>query len=248
MGSLRNGIVNPEALLFRDESWLHLSGKLATMALTQREAIQLGLLLLVVPVQYLLSGNLGPQRSQTLPHWKPVQDIWFKLQSWKVRWLQFMSWILRAVIQPQYFTSTQHHSPAVEVLQYRERAGYFATSLDVRNERPLHLRYRIGQVVKHRTLGYKGVIVGWDLQAKAPESWLQHVYGNNKALRSWPHYAVLVDEEDDTGSHLTYIVQEQLELMKNTEVQHSQMKDSFEHFDGAQYIPRKRLRILYPKD
>lgn len=39
-----------------------------------------------------------------------------------------------------------------------------------------------------------------------------------QALRSWPHYAVLVDEEDDTGSHLTYIVQEQLELMKNTEV------------------------------
>jgi hypothetical protein len=74
--------------------------------------------------------------------------------------------ILIAVIQPQYFTSTQHHSPAIEVLQYRERAGYFATSLDVRNERPLHLRYRIGQVVKHRTLGYKGVIVGWDLQAK----------------------------------------------------------------------------------
>jgi heat shock protein HspQ len=72
-----------------------------------------------------------------------------------------------AVIQLRDFTNTDDlHSPAVEVLQYRERAGYFATSLDVRNERPLHLRYRIGQVVKHRTLGYKGVIVGWDLQAK----------------------------------------------------------------------------------
>lgn len=77
----------------------------------------------------------------------------------------FFSFYL-AVIQPQYYTSTQHHSPAIEVLQYRERAGYFATSLDVRNERPLHLRYRIGQVVRHRILGYKGVIVGWDLQAK----------------------------------------------------------------------------------
>lgn len=71
-----------------------------------------------------------------------------------------------ALIQPQYYSSTEHHSPAIEVLQYRERAGYFTTSLDVRNERPLHLRYRIGQVVKHRTRGYKGVIVGWDLQAK----------------------------------------------------------------------------------
>lgn len=39
-----------------------------------------------------------------------------------------------------------------------------------------------------------------------------------QALHSWPHYAVLVDEGDDAGSHLTYVVQEQLELMKNTEV------------------------------
>lgn len=78
----------------------------------------------------------------------------------------FFSFYL-AVIQPQDFTSSHgDHSPAIEVLQYRERAGYFTTSLDVRNERPFHLRYRIGQVVRHRTLGYKGVIVGWDLEAK----------------------------------------------------------------------------------
>lgn len=74
------------------------------MALTQREAIQLGLLLLVVPVQYLLSGNLGPQRSQNLPQWKPVQDIWFKLQSWKVRWLQFVSWILRGKVSHYFYS------------------------------------------------------------------------------------------------------------------------------------------------
>lgn len=70
-------------------------------------------------------------------------------------------------MQPDDFTSTHaDESPAIEVLKYREKAGYFATSLEVRNKRPLHLRYRIGQVVRHRTLGYKGVIVGWDLQAK----------------------------------------------------------------------------------
>jgi hypothetical protein len=39
-----------------------------------------------------------------------------------------------------------------------------------------------------------------------------------QAFRSWPHYAILVDEGDDTGSQFTYVVQELLELMKNTEV------------------------------
>jgi hypothetical protein len=71
-----------------------------------------------------------------------------------------------AVIQPDFTSTHENESPAIEVLQYRQKAGYFAASVDVRNERPLHLRYRIGQVVKHRTLGYKGVVVGWDLQAK----------------------------------------------------------------------------------
>lgn len=72
-----------------------------------------------------------------------------------------------AVIQPDDFSSThKNESPAIEVLRYRQKAGYFTASLDARNERPFHLHYRIGQVVKHRTLGYKGVIVGWDLQAK----------------------------------------------------------------------------------
>lgn len=39
-----------------------------------------------------------------------------------------------------------------------------------------------------------------------------------QVLHNWPHYAVLVDERDRPGSHLTYVVQEDLELMKNTEV------------------------------
>lgn len=215
----------------------------------RREVVQLCLLLLSVPVQYLISGNIGTERLKVLPQVKHLQDVWFTLQSWNIKWLQHASWMLRVVIQPDDFTSTHaDESPAIEVLKYREKAGYFATSLEVRNKRPLHLHYRIGQVVRHRTLGYKGVIVGWDLQAKAPESWLQHQYGSSKALRSWPHYAVLVDGGDLTGSRVTYVVQKQLELMKNTEVQHYEMEEKFEYFDGAQYIPRERLRVLYPKD
>jgi hypothetical protein len=54
-----------------------------------------------------------------------------------------------------------------------------------------------------------------------------------QALRSWPHYAVLVDEGDDTGSHLTYVVQERLDLMKNTEV--SVMSYKFQDFCGRYY-------------
>ena len=39
-----------------------------------------------------------------------------------------------------------------------------------------------------------------------------------QTLRSWPHYAILIDKRDYKGSRVTYVVQEQLELLKNTEV------------------------------
>ena len=66
-----------------------------------REAIQLGLLLLCVPAQYFLSGNIGTGdgRSQALLQLvndaRHIRDSWFKLEAWKARWLQFVSWMLK---------------------------------------------------------------------------------------------------------------------------------------------------------
>lgn len=37
-----------------------------------------------------------------------------------------------------------------------------------RNPRPGHIKYRIGQVIRHKQYGYRGVIVGWDATAKVP--------------------------------------------------------------------------------
>ena len=39
-------------------------------------------------------------------------------------------------------------------------------SLEVRSLRPSELKYRVGQVITHKTWGYRGVIIGWDLEAK----------------------------------------------------------------------------------
>jgi hypothetical protein len=83
----------------------HLSSRLKTdvcyaaaVMPSRREAVQLCLLLLCVPVQYLLSRNLGTERALALPQVKHLQDVWFTLQSWNVKWLQFVSWMLRGKI------------------------------------------------------------------------------------------------------------------------------------------------------
>jgi len=39
-------------------------------------------------------------------------------------------------------------------------------SAEVRNPRPPHVKFRVGQVVRHKRFGYRGVIIGWDAVAK----------------------------------------------------------------------------------
>ncbi|KAK7868137.1 hypothetical protein R5R35_003015 [Gryllus longicercus] len=226
------------------------------MPLAHREVLQLGLLFLCVPLQYLLSGHLT-NRSQAILHvvndFRHFRDNWLHTEPWKNRFVQLVSWVLKGFVRPSnpiegVRVNGPETSLAIEVLQYRERAGFFGSSQEVRSERPKHLRFRVGQVVRHRIEGFRAVIVGWDLHAKAPESWLNLMYGESRVLRFWPHYALLIDRRDRKGSHQTYVVQEQLELMKNTEVRHPDIGKKFAYFDGAQYIPHGKLKRLYPKD
>jgi len=39
-------------------------------------------------------------------------------------------------------------------------------SADPRSPRPPHVKFRVGQVVRHKRFGYRGVIIGWDVVAK----------------------------------------------------------------------------------
>ena len=56
--------------------------------------------------------------------------------------------------------------PAVEVIQYKNPRGLFATSPKPRLKRPSEVRWRVGQVIRNARLGYKGVIIGWDEYSK----------------------------------------------------------------------------------
>ena len=47
-----------------------------------------------------------------------------------------------------------------------------SASTKSRSPRPSYVKYRVGQVIKHRRYGYRGVIVGWDESCKAPQHWI----------------------------------------------------------------------------
>ena len=55
--------------------------------------------------------------------------------------------------------------------------------------------------------GYRGVIIGWDETARAPDFWIKEMHQNNPRWQHQPNYAVLVDTRDRPAPQITYVPQ-----------------------------------------
>ena len=99
-------------------------------------------------------------------------------------------------------------SPALEVMKFRETQEFFGQSTVVRDPKPPHVRFRVGQVVKHKKWGYRGVIIAWDTEAKAPADWLREMHKENKQWRHQPNYSILVDTRDRQAPRKRFLLAE----------------------------------------
>ena len=130
------------------------------------------------------------------------------------------------------------------------------------------ITYRVGQIVRHKKYGYRGVIIGYDATCKADLSWKRRMrihtldHGDNQ-----PFYNLLVDRRDDSRRERTYAAQENLVDMEyqstnqdeeNTTssdsttagILHPSIEDYFESFSfrDSIYRPNETLRGMYPED
>jgi hemimethylated DNA binding protein len=230
------------------------------MPLDRQAAFQLGLLVLILPAQYLITTYFGASGSQkeyqlkqlakSVTYYTSEYLSWQKWGEWCVELLGKVRTQLTPALQspqPGDVLGDEGESPAIEVIKFRNPEGYFASSTERRSPRPANIKYRVGQVVRHKFGKYRGVIIGWDTVAKAPQAWLDKTYKPEEAeLRKTPHYLLLVDIRDDTHARTEYISQEHLELLQRTQVLHPQVQEYFDSFDGFQFILRSRLKVLYP--
>ena len=51
-----------------------------------------------------------------------------------------------------------------------------------RSPRPSKVLYRVGQVIRHKRLNIRGVIIGWDENAKAPIDWIERNYSEEEVI------------------------------------------------------------------
>ena len=91
-------------------------------------------------------------------------------------------------------------------------------------------RFEIGQLVRHKRYGYRGVVVYIDDTCQADEQWYQR--NQTQPEQDQPWYHVLVDG----ASHTTYVAEENLEPDPlGTKVTHPQLRRFFKTFLGGRY-------------
>jgi len=133
-------------------------------------------------------------------------------------------------------------------------AHYFATSPKPRRRRPAEVLYRVGQIVFHRQLEVRGVVMGWDEVAVAPLHWLKQVYGvANTDIFEEPHYTVICDQQQvpTVENEVHYFAQSHLDDDgSGGSVSNPLLEKIFQGFneERGRYILSPQQMKLYPRD
>lgn len=224
--------------------------------------VQLLVLLLALPAQYLLTqwsgANIEALRAtyfqdmlrsmkQTVASTEAiVASVWQYFLKVSIFRLDFKHRKAARYKTPQTYDGGE--CVATEVFHHRSPNGYFARSTVIRSPRPNTVKYRVGQVVRHLIHGYRGVIIGWDHNCNAPNSWMDKLYAGDAAKQISPHYLILVDKRDRVDDRPTYVLQDNIVIVTNVVIKHDKLWDYFQLYDGAQFSMRPAMQQLYPHD
>lgn len=95
-------------------------------------------------------------------------------------------------------------------------------------------QFDVGQVVRHRKFGYRGVIFDIDPVFCESDDWYETM-ARSRPPKDRPWYRVLVDG----ARHTTYVAERHLEVDdEGTEVSHPLVGELFAGFESGRYLPR----------
>ncbi len=96
-------------------------------------------------------------------------------------------------------------------------------------------KFQIGQVVKHRSLAFRGVIYDVDPTFSNTEEWYNAIPAPVRPRKDQPFYHLLA--ENDDSEYVAYVSEQNLLVETTAEpVRHPQVKDYFERFDAKQKL------------
>ena len=123
-----------------------------------------------------------------------------------------------------------------------DRASFFSAQAGRTLEAPRRIltRFAIGDVVRHRNFDFRGVIFDIDPVFANSEEWYQSIPEEIRPKREQPFYHLLAENGD--SSYIAYVSQQN--LLADSEagpVDHPNVAEMFEEFDGARYRLRRSM-------
>lgn len=93
-------------------------------------------------------------------------------------------------------------------------------------------RFSVGEVVRHRLFGYRGVIFDADATFQLTDEWYDTV-ARSKPPKDRPWYHVLVEGNDST----TYVAERNLERDSSGKpINHPAVDELFSRFENGRYV------------
>lgn len=160
--------------------------------------------------------------------------------------------ILRLRADLQSTIEQENYAKAAELRDEISKleAEALATSAKALAYENVHYHFRLGQKVKHKNFGYKGVICGMDPICCESRSWMETANVEKLSQGSkQPFYQVLVNVHEDPELLVTYVAEENLLAPDKPDLgrfDHPYLSFLFYGMDTAgDFIPVKQLREKY---
>lgn len=104
-----------------------------------------------------------------------------------------------------------------------------------------HARFALGDVVRHRLFGFRGVIFDVDPVFANSEEWYEAIPEEVRPMRDQPFYHLLAENAET--SYVAYVSQQNLEPDASDEpVDHPAISGLFEPFAEGRYALRREHR------
>ncbi|KAJ5624720.1 hypothetical protein N7510_001029 [Penicillium lagena] len=147
------------------------------------------------------------------------------------------------------FDGLFEHEHILESLHVMRAVDEIPKQVRKRSAGNKHIRYRVGQVFRHRRYQYRAIITGWDSECGAGEQWMRRMgIDRLQAGRHQSFYHVLVEDRS-----VRYVAEENIELILPhvSELPESLMTIAGKHFkrwdeDARTFV--SNVRDEYPED
>ena len=125
---------------------------------------------------------------------------------------------------------------------FAENTSYFSPQAGRKISVPSvsEARFGIGDVVRHRLFGFRGVVFDIDPVFANSEEWYESIPEDMRPERDQPFYHLLAENEE--SSYVAYVSQQNLAADAEAgPVEHPSLRDLFEGFRDGRYKLRRSL-------